>query len=329
MTHHAKNHKPLSENWYLKLVDPQQHKALWLRFTKLITTKPQKAITETWGIFFEKTHDTIKKYAVKETFPLSDFHDIKKNESFEINACSLDAKQTKGMMTSESIDLKWDLTFEPKQKINFNFVPTLLKTLNIVKNTVWTLNEDLLFSGSLKLNNKLITFDNALGMLGHYYGPKSGHEWQWAHANTFLNAKNTLTNTIFDGIRAQTRIGNKITTPFLTTMLIHFQNTTYRFNTLKALSHVKSHFKNNTWFFEAKEKNMTCKGRIWAPINYFAGITYTDTDHSKLYCYNSKLATIVIDVYKKGTLVETLTANESAAFEYVQRTVDPNVELVL
>jgi hypothetical protein len=330
MTHHIKKNKPLSENWYLKLVDPQQHRALWLRFTKLITKKPQTAIAEVWGIYFEKTNDgTIKKSAVKETFPLSDFHDLTENDAIEIKACSLDSTKTKGTIASESNHLNWDLTFHPKQKINFNFVPTLLKKLKIVKNTVWTLQEDLLFSGKVTLNKREIIFDKALGMIGHYYGPKSGHEWQWAHANSFLDANNKLTQTIFDGIRAQARIGNKITTPYLTTMLIHFQNKTYHFNTMKALSHIKSQFKDGVWSFEAKEKDIIFKGRIWAPENYFAGITYTDTDHSKLYCYNSKLANIVIDVYNNNSLIESLTAKETAAFEYVQRHTDPNVELVL
>ena len=166
-------------------------------------------------------------------------------------------------------------------------------------------------------------------MIGHYFGPKSGHSWLWAHCNSFVDKKGAPINVIFDGIRARSRLGKSLASPYLTTMFFYYKGQAFYLNTLTDVLRHKSKHKNTEWTFTAKKGKYKFCGKLYAKRNAFAGLTYTDTDGSKLYCYNSKLANMTLHIYHKGILENTLYARGTAAFENVTRKKNPHIPLLI
>src|SRR5688500_5168441 len=83
-------------NWYLKLNDPTQQRALRLKFTVLSSNNGFKRIAETWAIYFQKNQNKeIKKLAIKQSNDIKTF--LASNASnIKIGDCQLSPTKTSG-----------------------------------------------------------------------------------------------------------------------------------------------------------------------------------------------------------------------------------------
>ncbi|MDX6665424.1 MAG: hypothetical protein QOG68_1630, partial [Solirubrobacteraceae bacterium] len=78
-----------------------------------------------------------------------------------------------------------------------------------------------------------------------------------------------------------------------------------------------------TWGFEVRDGRRRVQAEVDAPRDSLVGVTYTDPDGEKAYCYNSEVASMrvsVLDRVKAGwALRQTLVSRGRAHFEYGQR----------
>jgi len=58
-------------------------------------------------------------------------------------------------------------------------------------------------------------------------------------------------------------------------------------------------------------------------------VTYTDPAGDKLWCHNTKLAGLELELFEEGRRVGVLHAKNSAAIEFVDRRIYPGVRVML
>ncbi|MGK5087653.1 hypothetical protein WDW86_08855 [Bdellovibrionota bacterium FG-2] len=325
----APDRQPFQEVWYLKLNDPSAQRALWLRFTLLVSHNGFKRIAEVWAIFFQRglTKD-ISKIALKQTFSIENFANNPSSTGIQIAQSELTSSLTKGAIQSKGNSIEWDLKISSAQDYSFNMVPETLSRLKVVKNTAVTVAEDLRFTGTSKINGETVSWNQAPGMQGHLSGPKNGHSWTWGHCNCFTDEKGNAVPFVFDGLTARAQVAGA-PTPWLSTFFFLYRGTPYRFNTLWDALRVRSSHSHTEWSFQADRGELSFRGEAKAEHKDFAGVTYEDTNGSLLYCANSKLSNMKIHVYRRGKLESTFVSNGNAAFEVVSREKNPYVPILI
>lgn len=307
--------KKFSEVWYGK-IDIDEDIAFWFRYT-LLQGKEQTA--HTWAIFFDKG----KIQTGKNTWPckalapgniviLPESNDLQrfynKRQVFHIGNQHLD----EGNAIGSSGIISWDLQFN-SSGLSHRHKPKLLHLLGITKSTYDSCFIDLRYSGSVTVDGKTYTFQQKTGNIGHIYGTQSAYSWSWAHCNHFSNAE----GVVFEGISARLKKGGKITSPMSSFVL--FENGVKNsFTTMKSLTKSFSDIQNNVWEFKTENSRYKLTGR--ADLLSPALVEYTDTDGSKLWCYNSKLSNLMLQLTDKKTgQTKSFEAAKTAAFEIVTR----------
>ena len=322
------NRKGFHEVWFLKLNDPSGKRALWLRFTLLITKNGFQRVAETWAIFFSREENRdVTKWAVKQSYPISAFQPDA--SSVRIGDCMMSAEATKGSVQSKGRNIHWDFKLQNLHDQAVNLVPEGLKRLRIVRNDVWALSEHLSAAGTVTVDGTEYKMSDAVGMQGHISGPKNGHSWVWGHSNSFVNEKGEPASFIFDGITAKARLSGNLTTPKMSSFYFFYQGKHFRFNSVWDALHLKSKATITEWNFQADRGDLSFRGTVKAEHKDFAGITFEDTDASLLYCANSKLSDMSIHVYRRGKLEATFLSQGTAAFEIVSRRKNPYVKMLI
>jgi hypothetical protein len=317
------------EVWYLKLNDPTQNRALWLRLTLLVSANGFKRVAETWAIQFQRTSNKeVSKVALKQTFDLGTFS-CDESGTLRAENFELSPTHTRGKIISKGHTIEWDLQIQQGHEATFNLVPETLSRSRIVRNTAFTVGEDLRFTGSSTVDGERTEWKDAAGMQAHLSGPKNGHSWVWGQCNLFVDAQGKPVPFLFEGLSAKARLGGGLSTPRLSTFYFHYEGQPYEFNTLWDAVRVKSRSSLTDWHFQADRGDLSFRGTAQAELKEFAGLTYEDTNGSLLYCANSKLSNLEIHVYRRGKLETTVYSHGTAAFEVVTREKNPYVPILV
>ena len=318
------------EVWYMKMNAAEAGRALWLRFTLLARTDGSKRVAEVWAIDFRRREDgTVEKTGIKNTFDAGLFLPFETEgvPGFRIGENEFSDARTVGNIASEDHRIAWSFEMRPASSRTFDFVPASAAKLGLVKNTAVTVFEDWRFTGWSEVDGRRFEWQEASGMQGHLSGPKNGHSWAWAHCNLFMDEKGKAAECVFDGLSA--RVGKSRALPALTSLYLYHQGEEYRFNRLRDALRSSSHYGPESWEFEASQGGITVRGHIRAELTDFAGVTYEDTDGSPLYCHNSKMVDMGLDIFRRGRLVRHLSAPHTVAYEFVTRTKHPDVTFVI
>lgn len=323
------------EVWYLRCNDPESGEALWLRFTLLVRCDGSKRVAETWAIHFHKHPDGgVDKTGMKNTHPLAAFRieytaPHANTAAFHIADCFFSDQHTFGEVATAEHSIRWDLTITPAQSLAFDFVPAALRRLGLVKNMAITPCEDLRFSGWVEVDGHRRDWRAAPGMQGHLAGPKNGHSWAWAHCNMFVDDAASPQPVILDALSARARLGSGRATPLLSTLYVHVGRHDLRCNGLRDVLRTKSAYGLQGWTFTARKGDWTIRGEIQGKQDHYAGLTYEDTDGSKLYCYNSKVSDMTLELRRGNDAPVRCFSKGTTAFEVVTREKIPGIPLVI
>lgn len=323
--------KGFQEVWYLKLNAADGSRALWLRFTLLVRSDGSKRIAEVWAISFQRTDWGFEKHAFKRTRKIECFSCIGESGdgAIRIGDCEFSNQGTRGQLERDGGQMRWELSMRPARDLSYNFVPVRLARRGVIKNAAQTVFEDLRFDGWSELNGERVEWKDAPGMQGHLAGPKNGHSWAWGHCNTFVDQDGSPVDCIWDGLCGRARIGRTRHTPPLTSMLIAYDGQVFRFNRTLQVFRLPSQYDMDGWRFEADAGELTFAGHVRAQAAQFAGVTYEDTDGSHLYCYNSKISDMTLEVRREGRVERVLSARSTVAYEVVTREQRTDIPLLL
>jgi len=315
------------KNWYIKLIDPTTHQAFWLKFNVLSTSNGFRRIAEVWAIYFQKSNKEVKKVALKQTYPIESFLASDQTD-IRIGDSELLPNRTRGSVTSKGNSIQWDLHLMPARESSIRFVPNILTKTKIIRNSIVTLCEEMLFSGTAIINGEIIQWKEAPGMQGYLDGSRNNHSWIWGHCNSFIDEQGNSSPFAFEGFSTRAKLGPFVI-PRLSSFYFYYQGKHYHFKTLREALYIKSKHNLNEWTFQADRDDLSFRGYAKAEHKDFAGLTFEDTNGSYLYCTHSELAEMKIHVYRKGKLEATLTSPGTAGFEIVSREKNPYVPLLI
>jgi hypothetical protein len=322
--------RAFQEVWYLKLNDPATNRALWLRLTILVSGNGFRRVAETWAIYFQRSaNKDVSKVALKQTYDLSTFSSSDADGTLRAENFELSPEHTRGKITSKGRTISWDLKIQPGHEARFNLVPETLSRSRIVRNTAFTVGEDLRFTGHSEVDGERVEWKDAAGMQAHLSGPKNGHSWVWGHCNLFVDGQGKPVPFLFEGLSAKARLAGSLSTPRLSTFYFHYEGKAYEFNSLWDAMRVKSRSSLTDWRFQADRGDLSFRGTAQAELKDFAGVTYEDTNGSLLYCSNSKLSNLEVHVYRRDKLESTFYSHGTAAFEVVTREKNPYVPILI
>jgi hypothetical protein len=312
------------EVWYFKLNLPKAGPALWLRLTTLCGRDGKKQVAELWGIFFEPSDQgtATRHVAVKETLPVTEF--AATDGEIRIRDAFWGDGRTAGAIRSGGSEISWDLGFEPNTR-GFDHVPPLFKALKLNKTTVVTPNPDLRFNGTFRINGREYTVSAAPGMQGHIWGVKNAIGWAWGHANCADDG----TPFVFEGLTARIKLGGLLTSPPVSAFYFEYEGKPYSFASLSQALRAESRYTLEDWDFSVSQGDLTFRGKINTPASAFSGVQYEDTDGSHLYCHNSKISDLRLEVLRGGRLEREIRATRTCAYELVARERDSRVELLI
>lgn len=309
---------PYYEVWYGK-IDIAPGQALWFRYT-LLDGESQEA--SCWAILFDEG-DVIGEREVWELEDLApgnvtiiprtrDIERFRNNKQvFHIGDCHLDESNALGSVGP----LNWDLTWTDSGR-RFRYVPQLLKTLGLAGSTYNSCLFDLEVSGSIHHDDSVYDVDGATGMVGHIEGRKIiGDSWGWAHCNNFDNHPNAA----FEGLSAKLQLAGTVTPP-LSAFVLFLEDRKYTFRSPISIIRSQSGFNREEWVFKTSSGGVKLQGQAEAPQDV-ALVEYTDTDDSNLWCYNSKLADLTLEIRdEKNGIERKLVSSGRSAYEWVTRT---------
>jgi hypothetical protein len=310
------------EVWFGK-VDLGPERALWFRYTLLDGVQKEGA---TWAILFDRG----RIRAGRTPWPLDAIAGrgaplpavpndqtarfLGRDVAFQV----ADARLDNGNALGSAGPIAWDLRLQDRGQ-RFVHVPLLVRAL-------WTPLADLRVSGTVRVaGEEPIVLDGAPAMIGHLYGRRHAHAWNWSHCNHWDGGE----EAVFEGLAAHLRLGGRVWPPAASFQLA-MDGHTWRFTSTWRMFAATHTFSPGVWTFRTRSGGATLEGEVRAPdATRIAWIGYTDTDDSRLWCANSKLGCLRLRLRDPGRGIDrTLVATGTAAFEQVDRH-PPVAEVIL
>jgi hypothetical protein len=190
---------------------------------------------------------------------------------------------------------------------------------------------DVEVSGSVQLGDRRVDVAGARGGQAHLWGSKHASRWAWAHCNDFASAAGEAPpDTFVDGVSVFVpRFGREIgpNTP----VVGRVGGQDLMSISPLAVQRNKSDFDLTGWRFEARAKGLRVAGTVSARREDLVGVTYHDPDGELAYCYNTEVANLTLEVFRRDgrswRQADELRADGRAHFEYAQRRPVEGVEL--
>lgn len=345
------------ESYFLKLNHVQEQAALWLKFTIYSPKgKPEDAVGEVWGIFFD-----VKKpeanVGAKETFPISSCalnpshpdplpqgeREKDRGKDNEFSTPTLEKGKTgdfglkmgPSMFTNgktrgkikgnDGTEISWDLNFTTDKPPLHHFRFPKMYTAKIPKSKAKSPHPDSRFSGTFSVGSRTFTIQNVPGMQGHNWGSEHAHTYAWAHCNAFEG----MDGVYFEGFSSKVKIG-PLLTPFLSSAFLFYEGKLLRFDTPGGMLSKKISVDFNRWTFEVANKTHILKGEVGAPKEFFCGLHYYDPSGHVSYCLNSKVSNAVVQLLDRGgSLIQQFVSKNTTALEVLTKDKNHGIKMVV
>jgi hypothetical protein len=312
---------------YLTVTDPVTGVGLWIRQTMLAPIDGEA----TCSVWFMATFPDAQALARKLTLPVGEM--MAEPNPFRLRTGQ--AELTDEGMRGGIEDVAWDLRWAPAR--GYQHVSPMLQRARAAKTVLVLPHGDLAVSGTVTLpGGRELALDGAHGGQAHLWGSKHSSRWTWAHCGDFDDADGRpVPDTFVDGVSVFVpRLGREIgpSSP----VVGRFLGEDFLATSPLAVLRAPSTFALTSWSLRATAGKRRIDLEVDAPRDSLVGVTYTDPDGDKAYCYNSEVASMRVSVLdrNKGTaggwlLRETLFSAGRAHFEYGQREPVPGLDLHL
>jgi hypothetical protein len=304
---------------YLTMTDPATGTGLWIRSTILAPT----AGDATCSLWFIATTRDGPPVARKATFPI----DRLQASAEPFSLCIAGAELTDRGYRGAFEDVAWDLRWEPGR--GYDHVDPLLRRAKLATTVLTLPHGDIAIEGTVTLPGGELRLDGVHGGQAHLWGSKHSSRWAWAHCgdlqtpdgepapDAFLDGVSVIVNRFGREIGPSTPVvGRLFGRDFLATSPLR-------------VARAPSRFALTSWTFEARDGDRRVLGEVDAPRASLAGVTYTDPDGDRAYCYNSEVASMRLAVFDGDRFEGTLSSHGRAHFEYAQREPIPDLPVHL
>jgi hypothetical protein len=311
---------------YLTTTDPRTGVGLWIRQTMLAPGDG----APTCAVWFAATFPDAPAVARKLTLPAADM--VAEAQPFRL--VTGPAELTDEGMRGAFDDVAWDLRWAPGR--GYQHVRPLIQRAGVARTILVLPHGDLAVSGTVTLpGGRELVLDGAHGGQAHLWGSQHSARWTWAHCGDFTDAEGgPRPGTFVDGVSVFVpRFGREVgpSSP----VVGRFLGEDFAATSPVAVLGARSTFTLTSWSLCATAGRRRIELEVDAPRGSLVGVTYTDPDGAKAYCYNTEVASMRVSVLDRSRPAgrwlrrETLVSEGRAHFEYGQREPVPGLELHL
>lgn len=319
---------PFYEEFFIRLNLKSRPYSLWLRYTLFAPRKELGPPTAgLWAIFFD--HESPEKNAAAKQIVSIDQTVIERDIFyFQIREAAIYNSGARGQVSSGGHEISWDLQYLPNPS-SFRLYPYSFYYLGFPKTKLISPNWSIRAEGRMSVDGESFEFRDAPGCQAHLWGSKRVEHWAWAHCNTFLEDP----GAVLEILTTQFPIGKKMLRPVTLICLSLGDGRQIKLNRMIHWFLNKSRYDLAGWEAEGERGHWRVQVRVNSSPEAMVGVTYNDTDGSKLYCYHAEAAGFTVELFEQRggayKKVKTLTSPRAGAFEVAERTPVPDLQLHL
>ncbi len=276
------------EVWYIT-GNTKSEDGFWIRYT----IDPAFDRARVWFAFFLNKG---KPLGIIKNFSLSEF---KVSESLRIGEVNeLSNTFARGKIKVGNIEAEWDFTWSYGGI--YKHLPQIAYRLPIGDTTVISPNINSKASGYIKIKKggkttKIELEDSPIDQT-HLWGKKHAYAWVWGHCNAFEE------DGFFEGITAVAE-RHGIVLPPITLFCLKTKSTDFCANSLfDILKNKSERFAGRTFFWKIESSKGKKKFKLISETDAgkFILAQYDDPDGEKVYCYNTEVGSVEIEVEEDG-----------------------------
>ncbi len=277
----AESKKGHVESYFIKLNDPEERRALWLKAT-ILARAGERAVAEAWAIAF---HRGDRPVGVKQVVPWQEAHFS--DSSFDVQVADLAMEQgrTRGSIEHEGRRVGWDLEFSCDEAPLIPFPLARMYEASFPKSKLVSPNPDSRFRGHYTVDGERVEVSEWRGMQGHNWGRGHADSYAWVHCNQWNGAEELM----FEGVTARVRVGPVLAPP-ITLLCLRHRGVRYELNGALDLARARGEITPRSYRFHARGKHARVEGEVFAATEDFGGLYYENPDGAMTHCLNSKIA---------------------------------------
>ncbi|MEO3757749.1 hypothetical protein ABGB19_05580 [Mycobacterium sp. B14F4] len=311
---------PYYESRYLRANHPDLPKALWLRETLLLPTAGEP-VADVWVMVFDP--DGAGNRALKEPYPIA-AADYRYDEwTARIGATFLDDQSAEGVVTGGDRSARWDLRITPGSADPVKLLTERAYRARFPTAKTTVRHPLARFDGLLEVDDIRVALDGWTGSVNHNWGTRHTPAYAYGQVCGF----DEHPDSSLEIVTARARVG-PVLLPGAT--LFVFRHAGQEFAVRSILGSMQTHgrYRPFSWTFGGRVGEQMVEGEIVTEPADVIGLTYTDTDGTTKFCYNSAIATCRIQLAGKAFERAELTATRRAMFEILTDARDEAVPLL-
>jgi hypothetical protein len=311
---------PYYESRFIRANHPDRAQALWLRETVLLPTAGN-SVADVWVMVFEP--DGAGNRALKVSYPIDDADYDDDAWTARIGASTIDDASAQGNVSLGDRSARWDLRITPGAHDEVRLLTDRAYAARIPTAKTTVRHPLVQFDGLVELDGARTMVDGWTGSVNHNWGTRHTPAYAFGQVCGFDDASEST----LEIVTARAALG-----PFLTpaATLFVFRHDGQEFAVRSILASLQSHgrYRPFTWSFGGRAGERMIEGEITADPADVIGLTYTDTDGTSKYCYNSALANCRVQVAGRAFQRAELVATRRVMFEILTDTRQDAVPLL-
>lgn len=318
--------RPFYEIYYIKVVHPQAQWSFWVRYTLLVPKdKTKQATAHVWAIF---DHGVSGAVALKKSYALHEMDLLHSERFFQMGDDYLSLEGAHGGISGHRQEIAWHLEFEDPTQSMALYPHPVWYHLPFPKTKFIEPQWTTFLSGTIKANGVTHRLHHVPAHQAHIWGTQYARRWVWGHCNQFKEDP----TAVFEGLVAQVPLG-PVMSPPLSLFCFRWKDEIHAANQVwKWFTNESSHDLGQ-WQFTAMASPYQFVGHLTREPARLVGIEYEGPLGERRFCHNTMLAHMQLQVFKRSAkkwqLIQTLHAENTAAFETVEPRADSRVNFVL
>lgn len=313
------------ESWFLRANHPTRPLALWLKVTVLSPLRGEPC-AETWLVLFDG--ETGRTFAHRDTWPrpAAELLDALTGEALRMGTFDL-ALGPSGHARGEAGRAQFTLEWEPGP---LNDPLCLYPWQGLItgpfpKSKLLTPCPWLTFRGAVSWpgeRGERWEIAGWQGMQGHNWGQQ--HAWEYAWGQCTFDGPEPV---MVEGFTGRIKVGPWVT-PRMSALVVRRGADTYRFDQLFDPWRQEANIGPRTWSVRLRGRDGEARLEMDATARPLVCLGYPNPDGRISYCFNSKLAGVVLDVRPTRGEPFVCRSEHGGALEFLRNEPEPGLPVV-
>lgn len=307
---------PYYESRFIRANHPERAQAIWLRWTLLLPA-PGEAAADVWVMMFDP--DGAGNRAIKVPYPVADADYLSDPWSARIAGTVIDDTRASGTVAGAS----WDLVIAPGDEPPVKLLSDRAYAAKFPTAKTQVRHPLARFDGTVTVGETSVAIDSWRGSVNHNWGSRHTPAYAFGQVCGF----DEHPDSSLEVVTARAAVG-PLRLPAATLFVLRHAGWEVAVRSVLAARRSRGSYEPFQWIFGGRADDFELRGDIRAEPQDVIGLTYTDTNSTTKYCYNSALADCRITLSGNGVDTE-LVASRRAMFEILTDDRHPLVPVLL